>query len=74
MRLPLEGIRVLDLSSIIAAPVAATTLGDFGAEIVKVEDPAHGDFMRRSADRPGGRSLQWVQVARNKISITIDLR
>lgn len=74
MRLPLEGIRVLDLSSIIAAPVAATTLGDFGAEIVKVEDPGHGDFMRRGAAKPGGRSLQWVQDARNKSSITLDLR
>ncbi|MGN6467766.1 MAG: CaiB/BaiF CoA transferase family protein, partial [Rhizobiaceae bacterium] len=74
MKLPLEGIRVLDLSSIIAAPVAATTLGDFGAEIVKVEDPGEGDFMRRSAAVPGGRSLQWVQDARNKTSITLDLR
>jgi formyl-CoA transferase len=66
MKLPLEGIRVLDLSSIIAAPVTATTLGDFGAEVIKVEDPGHGDFMRRSAATPGGRSLQWVQDARNK--------
>jgi crotonobetainyl-CoA:carnitine CoA-transferase CaiB-like acyl-CoA transferase len=74
MKLPLEGIRVLDLSSIIAAPVTATTLGDFGAEIVKVEDPGHGDFMRRSAAKPGGRSLQWVQDARNKTSVTLDLR
>ena len=74
MTLPLEGIRVLDLSSIIAAPVAATTLGDFGADIVKVEDPAQGDFMRRGAATTGGRSLQWVQDARNKTSITLDLR
>ena len=74
MRHPLEGIRVLDLSSIIAAPVAATTLGDFGAEVVKVEDPGHGDFMRRGAPTPGGRSLQWVQDARNKTSVTLDLR
>lgn len=74
MKLPLEGIRVLDLSSIIAAPVTATTLGDFGAEVIKVEDPGHGDFMRRSAATPGGRSLQWVQDARNKTSITLDLR
>lgn len=74
MGLPLEGIRVLDLSSIIAAPVAATTLGDFGAEVVKVEEPGHGDFMRRGAATPGGRSLQWVQDARNKTSVTIDLR
>ncbi|MBN8890545.1 MAG: hypothetical protein ABS99_00565 [Acetobacteraceae bacterium SCN 69-10] len=74
MNLPLSGIRVLDLSSIIAAPVAATTLGDFGAEVVKVEDPGRGDFMRRGAREPGGRSLQWVQDARNKTSITLNLR
>jgi len=74
MSLPLAGIRVLDLSSIIAAPVAATMLGDFGAEVVKVEEPGRGDFMRRSATRPGGRSLQWIQDARNKQSITLDLR
>ena len=70
----LAGVRVLDLSSIIAAPVTATMLGDFGAEIVKVEEPGRGDFMRRSAAQPGGRSLGWVQDARNKQSITLDLR
>ena len=74
MSLPLAGIRVLDLSSIIAAPVAATMLGDFGAEVVKVEEPGQGDFMRRGARDPGGRSLQWVQDARNKTSITLNLR
>jgi crotonobetainyl-CoA:carnitine CoA-transferase CaiB-like acyl-CoA transferase len=74
MTAPLTGIRVLDMSSIIAAPVAATTLGDFGAEVVKVEDPGRGDFMRRGAPTPGGRSLGWVQDARNKTSITVNLR
>ncbi len=64
----LAGIRVLDLSSIIAAPVCATMLGDFGAEVVKVEEPGRGDFMRRGAAAPGGRSLQWVQDGRNKKS------
>jgi len=72
--LPLAGIRVLDLSSIIAAPVTATMLGDFGADIVKVEEPGRGDFMRRSAARPGGRSLHWLQDGRNKRSVTLDLR
>jgi len=72
-RAPLTGIRVLDLSSIIAAPVTATMLGDFGAEVVKVEKPGSGDFMRRGAATPGGRSFQWVQDARNKQSVTIDL-
>ncbi len=71
---PLKGIRVLDLSSIIAAPVTATLLGDFGAEVVKVEEPGRGDFMRRTAAKPGGRSLQWVQDGRNKKSVTLNLR
>ncbi len=70
---PLVGVRVLDLSSIIAAPVTATMLGDFGADVVKVEQPGTGDFMRRTAAKPGGRSYQWVQDARNKKSVTIDL-
>ncbi len=72
-RPPLVGIRVLDLFSIIAAPVTATMLGDFGVEVVKVEKPGTGNFMRRSVANPGGRSYQWVQDARNKQSVTIDL-
>ena len=71
---PLAGIRVLDLASIIAAPVAATLLGDFGAEVIKVEEPGRGDFMRRGAAKLGGRTLAWVQDARNKESIPLDLR
>lgn len=72
-KLPLEGIRVLDVSAVLAAPVCATFLGDFGAEVVKVEPPKTGDFTRRRATEEGGRSLQWVQEGRNKRSITLDL-
>lgn len=74
--LPLENIRVLDVSTVIAAPVAATFLGDFGADVVKVEEPGKGDFLREGAgsDSPGRRSLQWVQEGRNKRSVTVDLR
>ena len=70
--LPLAGIRVLDLSTILAAPVTATFLGDFGADVVKVEDPGRGDFTRGTAD--GGRSPYWAQEARNKKSVTLNLR
>ncbi|MEL5955132.1 CoA transferase [Streptomyces sp. CLV115] len=70
--LPLAGIRVLDLSTVLAAPVTATFLGDFGAEIVKVEDPGRGDFTRGTT--PGARSPYWAQEARNKKSVTLDLR
>ena len=64
--LPLEGIRVLDISSVIAAPVATTFLADFGAEVVKVEEPTAGDFLRGNSGTPGKRSLQWAQEGRNK--------
>ncbi|WP_393059522.1 CaiB/BaiF CoA transferase family protein [Streptomyces sp. LN549] len=70
--LPLAGIRVLDLSTVLAAPVTATFLGDFGAEVVKIEEPARGDFTRGTAT--GGRSPYWAQEARNKKSVTLDLR
>ena len=70
----LDGVRVLDLSSIIAAPVTATMLGDFGAAIVKVEEPGRGDFMRRSAAKSGGRSLGWVQDARLVVLNAMDAR
>ncbi|MBD0672096.1 CaiB/BaiF CoA transferase family protein [Streptomyces sp. CBMA156] len=70
--LPLAGIRVLDLSTVLAAPVTATFLGDFGAEVIKVEEPGHGDFTRGAVD--GGRSPYWAQEARNKKSVTLDLR
>lgn len=74
--LPLRGIRVLDVSTVLAAPVTATFLGDFGADVVKVEEPGRGDFTRAGlgARGPGGRSLQWAQEGRNKRSVTIDLR
>lgn len=72
--LPLKGVRVLDISAVIAAPVATTFLADFGAEVVKIEEPTTGDFLRGVADNPGNRSLQWAQEGRNKKSVTLDLR
>ena len=75
MTLPLEGIRVLDIGTRIAAPFAATLLGDFGAEVIKVELPGTGDFMRGIGPfDPGGTSLWWAVEGRNKRSITLDLR
>lgn len=74
--LPLAGIKVLDVSTVLAAPVTATLLGDFGAEVVKIEEPGRGDFTRAGvgASGVGARSLQWLQEGRNKQSVTIDLR
>jgi crotonobetainyl-CoA:carnitine CoA-transferase CaiB-like acyl-CoA transferase len=73
--LPLAGIRILDVGTRIAAPFAATLLGDFGAEVVKVELPGAGDFMRGIGPfDESGASLWWAVEARNKKSITLDLR
>ena len=72
--LPLAGIRILDLGTRIAAPFAATLLGDFGAEIIKVELPGTGDFMRGIGPFVDDYSLWWAVEGRNKKSITLDLR
>ncbi|MCE4264608.1 CaiB/BaiF CoA transferase family protein [Rhodococcus globerulus] len=72
--LPLKGIRVLDMATVLAAPVTATYLGDFGAEVVKIEEPGTGDFIRGGGESNSLRSLQWVQEGRNKKSVTVDLR
>lgn len=71
---PLAGIRVLDLATFLAAPVAATLLGEFGAEVIKIEDPSGGDFPRWHGSGPGGRTAQWAQEGRNKQSVAVDLR
>ncbi|MDN5856180.1 MAG: CoA transferase, partial [Actinomycetia bacterium] len=62
-------IRVLDAATVLAGRVTATRLGDFGAEVVKIEDPEVGDFTRA-----GGRSPSWLQEGRNKQSVTLNLR
>lgn len=72
--LPLTGLRILDLGTRVAAPFAATLLGDFGAEIIKVELPGRGDFMRTIGPFVDGHSLWWAVEGRNKKSITLDLR
>ena len=73
--LPLSGIRVLDLATFIAAPFAATTMAEFGAEVIKVERPDGGDPWRRyGTPKDGGDSLAWKSEARNKRSVTLNLR
>ncbi len=73
-KLPLEGIRILDIGTRIAAPFAATLLADFGADVIKVELPGRGDFMRNIGPFADGYSLWWSVEGRNKKSITLDLR
>lgn len=72
--LPLEGIRVLDLSNFLAAPMAAMFLADFGAEVVKIERPGGGDEMRLWGNNKNGVGLYYKVINRNKKSVTLDLR
>lgn len=72
---PLAGIRVLELGSFIAGPFAGQLLGDYGADVVKVETPGEGDPMRGwGVTTADGDSLWWPSIARNKRSVTADLR
>src|SRR6202163_1030942 len=70
---PLAGVRVLDCSMMIAAPSTAATLGDFGAEVVKLERPGSGDHVRRYGPQKNGIGLYWKALARNKKSVALDL-
>lgn len=70
---PLKGKRILDLSTMIAAPFGATLLGDFGAEVIKVELPGKGDSLRGMGPFHGEEPLRWPALARNKKSLTLDL-
>jgi formyl-CoA transferase len=73
--LPLDDIQVVELGQLLAGPFCGQLLGDFGAEVIKVEDPRNGDPMRQwGRERPYGKSLWWPVVARNKKSVTADLR
>jgi crotonobetainyl-CoA:carnitine CoA-transferase CaiB-like acyl-CoA transferase len=70
---PLAGVRVLDCSTMIAAPTTAATLADFGAEVVKIERPGVGDPVRRYGPQKDGHGLYWKALARNKRSVALDL-
>jgi crotonobetainyl-CoA:carnitine CoA-transferase CaiB-like acyl-CoA transferase len=70
---PLEGIRVLDVSTIIAGPLACQILGDFGAEVIKVEHPTLGDGLRSHGHSKDGVPLWWKMMARNKRTIGLYL-
>lgn len=72
--LPLTGIRVVDVATVIAAPYCASILGEFGADVIKVEHPLGGDALRRiGTPTECGDSLAWLSEARNKKSVSIDL-
>ena len=76
---PLEGLKVLDISNVIAGPFAAALLGDFGADVLKVElpmgsDEKGGDPLRALPPHKDGKPLLWKAVNRNKRAVTLDLR
>ena len=71
---PLVGLRVLELGSFIAGPFAGQLLGDYGADVIKVETPGQGDPMRAWGVTHEGQSLWWPAIARNKRSVAVDLR
>jgi formyl-CoA transferase len=72
---PLAGLRVVELGTLLAGPFCGQLLGDFGAEVIKVEPPGQGDPMRVwGREKAGGKSLWWPVVGRNKKAITLDLR
>ncbi len=74
MALPLEGVRVLDLTSVMAGPYCTMVLGDMGAEVVKIENPPEGDTTRRFEPQVNGESYCFAVLNRNKKSLALDLK
>jgi crotonobetainyl-CoA:carnitine CoA-transferase CaiB-like acyl-CoA transferase len=71
---PLHGLRVVEAATLAAGPLVGTALGEFGAEVIKVEQPGGGDPMRTWGNRRDGIGLVWKSVSRNKRCVTLDLR
>ncbi|MDP2322909.1 MAG: CaiB/BaiF CoA-transferase family protein, partial [Gammaproteobacteria bacterium] len=71
---PLDGYRVLEMGQLLAGPFAASVLGYFGAEVIKIEPPGTGDPIRTWRIMKDGVSLWWHSLGRNKKSVTLDLR
>ena len=70
---PLSGIKVLELGELVAGPFIGTLLGEFGAEVIKVERPGRGDILRQFGPMVDGESLYWKANGRNKKSVVLDL-
>src|SRR5262245_8149201 len=71
---PLTGLRVLDISTVVAGPLASTLLADLGADVLKIEKPTEGDALRELPPHKNGAPLWWKVTNRNKRGITLDLR
>lgn len=70
---PLEGIRVVEVATVLAGPLAGQILGDYGADVIKLEHPQRGDAMRHHGQAKGGESLWWKMIGRNKRSVGLYL-
>ncbi|HZQ57040.1 MAG TPA: CoA transferase [Acidimicrobiales bacterium] len=70
---PVAGVRVVEAATLAAGPMVGTALGEFGAEVIKVEQPGAGDPMRTWGDRRDGIGLVWKSISRNKRCVTLDL-
>ncbi|GAA2727402.1 CoA transferase [Actinocorallia aurantiaca] len=71
----LDDLRVVEMGQLLAGPFCGQLLGDFGAEVIKIEPPVTGDPMRQwGREKPHGQSLWWPILARNKKSVTLNLR
>ncbi|MEO6943883.1 MAG: CoA transferase [Lacisediminihabitans sp.] len=70
---PLEGLRVIDASTILAGPLCCQILGDFGADVIKIEHPVYGDSMRGHGGQKDGVSLWWKEISRNKRGLGLNL-
>ena len=71
---PLHGLRVIEAATLAAGPMCGTALAEYGAEVIKVEQPGSGDPMRTWGNRREGIGLVWKSVGRNKRCVTLDLR
>jgi crotonobetainyl-CoA:carnitine CoA-transferase CaiB-like acyl-CoA transferase len=71
---PLAGLRVLDVSTILAGPLCCRILGDYGADVVKIEHPRCGDSMRGHGHQKAGVPLWWKEISRNKRTVGLDLK
>ena len=75
MNLPLEGLKILDLSHALAGPFCSTMLADYGAQVIKIEPPGKGDIARAWGTKlPGGETDYFVGLHRNKQGIVLDLK
>lgn len=72
--LPLKGLKVLDIATMMAAPWAATYMGDFGADVIKIEHPVTGDNTRKFGAVKDGKGIYWKSLSRNKKCITLELK